>query len=118
MITPLSFNCSPQILTQDHAWKIRLFQVVKKRVAPKLHSVKLEPGSLLPDNSPHHHATVSTPASGQHSYVKGIDEKRFHGLVYGDHSHGFANSRTELRFDPSTHKIRARSEDLTAKLCG
>lgn len=47
-LTPLSFSCSPGLLHPSHGKKIRLMQVVKKGLTPKLTSAKVEDARLPP----------------------------------------------------------------------
>jgi hypothetical protein len=50
-LTPLSFSCAPALLRPTQAKKISVVQVVKKGVAAKLMSVKMEP-PMPPSQSP------------------------------------------------------------------
>src|SRR6266852_3628722 len=42
-VTPLSFTCSPELLTPERGKKIGLLQVAKKALLPKLGATKLDP---------------------------------------------------------------------------
>lgn len=46
MVTPLSFTCSPDLLTPERGKKIGLLQVAKKALLPKLGATKLDPPAL------------------------------------------------------------------------
>lgn len=41
IFTPLSFSCSPELLSPERGKKIQIFQVVRKTITPKLSSSKL-----------------------------------------------------------------------------
>ncbi|KAF7793454.1 hypothetical protein EIP86_004566 [Pleurotus ostreatoroseus] len=47
-LTPLSFSCSPGLLHPSHGKKVKLMQVVKKGLTPKLSSAKVEDARRLP----------------------------------------------------------------------
>ncbi|KDQ15713.1 hypothetical protein BOTBODRAFT_173788 [Botryobasidium botryosum FD-172 SS1] len=43
--TPLAFVCSPELLLAQHGKKVKLLQVMRKGITPKLSSSKLRPGT-------------------------------------------------------------------------
>ncbi|KZT42575.1 hypothetical protein SISSUDRAFT_1058355 [Sistotremastrum suecicum HHB10207 ss-3] len=49
--TPISFSCSPELLSPERGKKIKIFQVMRKTITPKLSSSKLSLPTLSSSNS-------------------------------------------------------------------
>lgn len=52
MLTPLSFNCTPELLSLERGRKIGLLQMAKKALLPRITASKLDPPVLTPAVAP------------------------------------------------------------------
>ena len=112
-LTPLSFSCSPGLLHPTHGKKIRLMQVVKKAIAPKLSAAILPSTGEAPN-------PVNVPLSipvhvspGTQAQLKGKKgETRVAKLLHVAHRRAHSTA-TELPVPGDDHR-RAMTEGIRA----
>ena len=101
-LTPLAFSCSPGLLHPTHGKKIKIMQVVKKNLTPKLASEKMG------DSSPDFHLRVQTEPPRVQAFV--VDGTRGNAALAAAPRWG-ASSRHRRVHSTSEQPLLPRSTD-------